>query len=80
MGAIEYIHRELVKQRDAGTAILLISLELDEVMNLSDRILVMFEGTIVADLNPGEVTVQELGLYMAGSIRQEPKGKAGERP
>ena len=75
MGAIEYIHRELVKQRDAGTAILLISLELDEVMNLSDRILVMFEGTIVADLNPGEVTVQELGLYMAGSKRQEPKGK-----
>ena len=48
VGAIEYIHRELVKQRDAGTAILLISLELDEVMNLSDRILVMFEGTIVA--------------------------------
>ena len=80
VGAIEYIHRELVKQRDAGTAILLISLELDEVMNLSDRILVMFEGTIVADLNPGEVTVQELGLYMAGSKRQEPKGKAGERP
>ena len=67
VGAIEYIHRELVKQRDAGTAILLISLELDEVMNLSDRILVMFEGTIVADLNPREVTVQELGLYMAGS-------------
>ena len=69
VGAIEYIHRELVKQRDAGTAILLISLELDEVMNLSDRILVMFEGTIVADLNPQEVTVQELGLYMAGSKR-----------
>lgn len=79
VGAIEYIHRELVKQRDAGTAILLISLELDEVMNLSDRILVMFEGTIVADLNPQEVTVQELGLYMAGSKRQEPEGKAGER-
>jgi len=48
-------------------------------MNLSDRILVMFEGTIVADLNPQEVTVQELGLYMAGSKRQEPEGKAGER-
>ena len=79
VGAIEYIHRELVKQRDAGTAILLISLELDEVMNLSDRILVMFEGTIVADLNPREVTGQELGLYMAGSKRQEPEGKAGER-
>ncbi len=67
VGAIEYIHRELVKQRDAGCAILLVSLELDEVMNLSDRILVMFEGEIVADLNPKKITVQELGLYMAGS-------------
>ena len=71
VGAIEYIHRELVKQRDAGTAILLISLELDEVMNLSDRILVMFEGTIVADLNPGEVTVQVRG--------REPKQKDREK-
>ncbi len=78
MGAIEYIHRELVKQRDAGAAILLISLELDEVMNLSDRILVMFEGSIVAELDPQEVTVQELGLYMAGSKRQDMAGKAGE--
>ena len=71
VGAIEYIHQMLVKQRDEGAAILLISLELDEVMNLSDRILVMFEGGIVADLDPGEVTVQELGLYMAGSKRQD---------
>ncbi len=78
VGAIEYIHRELVKQRDAGAAILLISLELDEVMNLSDRILVMFEGSIVAELDPQEVTVQELGLYMAGSKRQDMAGKAGE--
>ncbi|WP_313155629.1 ATP-binding cassette domain-containing protein, partial [Lacrimispora sp.] len=66
VGAIEYIHRQLIKQRDAGAAILLVSLELDEVMNLSDRILVMFEGGIAADLNPKNVTVQELGLYMAG--------------
>ena len=78
MGAFEYFHRELVKQRDAGAAILLISLELDEVMNLSDRILVMFEGSIVAELDPQEVTVQELGLYMAGSKRQDMAGKAGE--
>ncbi len=70
VGAIEYIHKELVKQRDAGCAILLVSLELDEVMNLSDRILVMFEGSIVADLDPKKVTVQELGLYMAGSKRE----------
>ena len=70
VGAIEYIHRELIKQRDAGDAILLVSLELDEVMNLSDRILVMFEGSIVADLDPKKVTVQELGLYMAGSKKE----------
>ena len=70
VGAIEYIHKELVKQRDAGCAILLVSLELDEVMNLSDRILVIFEGNIVSDLDPKKVTVQELGLYMAGSKRE----------
>ncbi|MGL6216901.1 MAG: ABC transporter ATP-binding protein, partial [Lacrimispora sphenoides] len=70
VGAIEYIHRQLIKQRDAGAAILLVSLELDEVMNLSDRILVMFEGGIVADLNPKNVTVQELGLYMAGAKKE----------
>lgn len=69
VGAIEYIHSQLVKERDEGRAILLISLELDEVMNLADRILVMYEGEIVAELNPKETTVQELGLYMAGSKR-----------
>lgn len=67
VGAIEYIHSQLVKQRDNGSAILLVSLELDEVMNLSDRILVMFEGKIVADVNPKDITIQDLGLYMAGS-------------
>ncbi len=70
VGAIEYIHNQLIKQRDAGAAILLVSLELDEVMNLSDRILVMFEGEIVADLDPKSVTVQELGLYMAGAKKE----------
>jgi simple sugar transport system ATP-binding protein len=70
VGAIEYIHNQLVKQRDAGAAILLVSLELDEVMNLSDRILVMFEGEIVADLDPKSITVQELGLYMAGAKKE----------
>ena len=69
VGAIEYIHSQLVKERDNGRAVLLVSLELDEVMNLADRILVMYEGEIVAELNPKEVTVQELGLYMAGSKR-----------
>ena len=70
VGAIEYIHKQLIKQRDEGAGILLVSLELDEVMNLSDRILVMFEGSIVAELDPKEITVQELGLYMAGSKKQ----------
>jgi len=60
-----------VEQRDAGKAVLLISLELDEVMNVSDRILVIYEGEIVGDLDPDEITIQELGLYMAGSKRSE---------
>ena len=75
VGAIENIHRELVAQRDAGKAVLLVSLELDEVMNLSDRILVMYEGEIVGEFDPKQTTVEELGLYMAGAKRRE---KAGE--
>ncbi|MFV0516900.1 MAG: ABC transporter ATP-binding protein [Aminipila sp.] len=71
VGAIEYIHNQLIQKRDEGKAVLLVSLELDEVMNVSDRILVIYEGEIVADLNPKEITVQELGLYMAGSKRNE---------
>ncbi len=67
VGAIEYIHSQLVAQRDAGKAVLLVSLELDEVMNVSDRILVMYEGEIVGELDPKQTTVQELGLYMAGA-------------
>ena len=75
VGAIEYIHGQLVAQRDAGKAVLLVSLELDEVMNLSDRILVMYEGEIVGELDPKKTTVQELGLYMAGAKRNR-KGDA----
>ncbi len=71
VGAIEYIHKQLVAQRDAGKGVLLVSLELDEVMNVSDRILVMFEGEIVGEFDPKKVTVEELGLYMAGSKRKE---------
>ena len=74
VGAIEYIHNQIVEQRDKGKAVLLVSLELDEVMNLSDRILVMYEGEIVADVNPKEVTIQELGLYMAGTKRSVKNG------
>ena len=74
VGAIEYIHSQLVAQRDAGKAVLLVSLELDEVMNLSDRILVMYEGEIVGELDPKTTTVQELGLYMAGAKRNTEGG------
>ena len=70
VGAIEYIHSQLIKERDAGHAVLLVSLELEEVMNLSDRILVMYEGEIVGQFLPSQVTVEELGLYMAGAKRQ----------
>lgn len=69
VGAIEYIHKQIIEQRDKGKAVLLVSLELDEVMNLSDRILVMYEGEIVADVDPKKITIQELGLYMAGTKR-----------
>ena len=69
VGAIEYIHKQIVAHRDAGKAVLLVSLELEEVMSLSDRILVMYEGEIVGELDPKKTTVEELGLYMAGAKR-----------
>ena len=71
VGAIEYIHSQLVAERDRGKAILLVSLELDEVMSLSDRILVLYEGEIVGELDPKKTNIQELGLYMAGAKRAE---------
>lgn len=76
VGAIEHIHKELVRERDEGKAILLVSLELDEVLGLSDRILVMYEGEIVAEIDPKETTPEELGLYMSGAKRQ---GKEAEK-
>ena len=71
VGAIEYIHKQIVAQRDAGKAVLLVSLELDEVMTVSDRILVMYEGEIVGQLDPKTTTQEEMGLYMAGAKRDE---------
>lgn len=71
IGAIEMIHRQLIEQRDAGKAVLLVSLELDEVMDVPDRILVMYEGKLVGEFKPDEVTVEELGLYMTGARKQE---------
>ncbi len=69
VGAIEYVHSQLVERRDAGKAVFLVSLELEEVMNVSDRILVIYEGEIVGELDPKTTTVQELGLYMSGAKR-----------
>lgn len=69
VGAIEFIHRQLVEERDAGKAVLLVSYELEEVMTVPDRLLVMYEGKIVGELDPKQITVEELGLYMAGSKR-----------
>ena len=75
VGAIEYIHKQIVAERDKGRAVLLVSLELDEVMNLSDRILVMYEGEVVGEFDPHQTTVQELGLYMAGAQKQQKGGQ-----
>ena len=75
VGAIENIHEQIVKARDAGQAVLLVSLELDEVMNVSDRILVMYEGEIVGELDPKKTDVQELGMYMAGAKRNAGEDK-----
>lgn len=70
VGAIEMIHKQIIAERDKGKAVLLVSLELDEVMDVPDRILVMYEGEIVGEFKPEEVTVEELGLYMTGAKRQ----------
>jgi simple sugar transport system ATP-binding protein len=75
VGAIEYIHKQLIAARDRGAAVVLISLELEEVMNVSDRILVMYEGEIVGEFDPKKTTVQELGLYMAGAKKMDLSGK-----
>lgn len=75
VGAIEFIHERLIKERDKGRAVLLLSFELDEIMNVSDRIAVMFDGNIVANVKPEDTNEQELGLLMAGSSKQ----KAGEQ-
>ena len=72
----DQVWQQLVSERDKGKAVLLVSLELDEVMSLSDRILVMYEGKIVGEFDPKKITVQELGLYMAGAKRAEKEGEA----
>jgi ABC-type uncharacterized transport system ATPase subunit len=77
VGSIEYIHRRLVQKRDEGTAVLLVSVELDEIMALSDRIAVMYEGHIVDTVDADRVTREELGLLMAG-VRPHKEGRENE--
>jgi simple sugar transport system ATP-binding protein len=67
IGAIEFIHKQLVAERDAGKAVLLVSLEMEEVLGLADRIVVIFEGEIVAEFDAGDVDEQRLGLAMVGT-------------
>ncbi|HHU24759.1 MAG TPA: ABC transporter ATP-binding protein [Acholeplasmataceae bacterium] len=71
VGAIEYIHKVMLRERDKGRAILLVSLELDEVFAISDRILVIYEGKIVTELDPKTTTHEEIGLYMAGGHKED---------
>lgn len=75
VGAIEFIHKRLIEQRDQGKAILLVSFELEEVMQLSDRIAVIYEGKLVAIVNPKETTEQELGFLMAGGRKDKQEGE-----
>lgn len=79
VGAIEYIHKRLVELRDNGKAVLLMSYELDEVMNVSDRIAVMYDGKIIAIVNANETSESELGLLMAGVPLAEAKKKSDEK-
>lgn len=79
VGAVEFIHKKLIEERDKGRAVLLMSFELDEIMNVSDRIAVMFDGTISAIVDPNETDEQELGLLMAGSDSERLVNKRDEQ-
>ncbi|GAB4469311.1 MAG: ABC transporter ATP-binding protein [Anaerolineae bacterium] len=76
VGSIEYIHRRLIEKRDEGTAVLLVSAELDEIMSLSDRVAVMYEGRLMDVVDPRTTTREQIGLLMAG-VRKEASGAAG---
>jgi general nucleoside transport system ATP-binding protein len=70
IGAIEFIHKRLIAMRDAGKAVLLVSVELDEILSLADRILVMFDGTITGELSAAEADERRVGLLMAGITKE----------
>jgi len=77
VGAIEFVHKTIVAERDKGNAIFVVSFELDEVTDLADRILVIYEGMIVGELDPKKTNHAELGLYILGTKRNVPKVEAG---
>ena len=85
VGAIEYIRKRIIEERDKGRAILLVSFELDEIMNLCDRIATISKGSIVGVFNEGEVTEREIGMMMAGSKKsddknvEKPEGETDEK-
>ena len=79
MGSIEYIHKRIVQKRDEGCAVLLVSPELDEIIELSDRIAVMYRGKIIAVVEAGEVSKETLGLLMAGIVPEKIEKTQGER-
>ncbi|MFN6992327.1 MAG: ATP-binding cassette domain-containing protein, partial [Fervidobacterium sp.] len=74
VGAIEFIHKQVLRMRENDVAILLISMELEEIFSLSDRILVMYEGQIMGEVKPEETTIEEVGLMMAGKRLEEIRG------
>ena len=78
IGAIEFIHKQIVALRDAGKAVLLVSVELDEIMSLSDRVIVMFDGQIMGERDPEQTNERELGMMMAGmtGAKSDTKGAA----
>lgn len=78
VGSIEFIHRQIIAARDSGAAVLLVSAELDEIMSLSDRIVVMYQGQIMADILAGQATREQLGLLMAG-VHTEPEQPSGRQ-
>src|SRR5690606_27340923 len=78
IGAIEFIHNQIIKMRDAGKAILLVSVELDEIRSLSDRILVLFDGQIVGEADPATANEQELGLLMTGAHAEPAASNPGK--
>lgn len=79
IGAIEFIHKQIIAMRDAGKAVLLVSVELDEILSLSDRILVMFDGAIVGEVSASQADEKTLGLMMANIMPDHLQANQGDQ-